>query len=172
MEWPIVELSFELAAIHWILPWLCHLLFKKRIRPKLVHGVRKVKAHVGPCLVTNVTWCHWTWLRSQMTHLWARLPTHLPKRPNNMTDTITCRLTTASWTTRTSIGLKWSWPLLVRTYFIPTPKWKPFLASPKKDSIIKWWKIIDLILVVDYKNHGMRLRVNFGIEWGRLLNGK
>ena len=33
-------------------------------------------------------------------------------------------------------------------------------------------KLIILILVVDYKNHGMRLRVNFGIEWGRLLNGK
>lgn len=58
MEWLIAELSFELAAIHWILLWLCRLLFKKRIRPKLVHDVRKVKAHVGPYLVTNVTWCH------------------------------------------------------------------------------------------------------------------
>ena len=29
-----------------------------------------------------------------------------------------------------------------------------------------------MILAVDYQNNGMRLRVNFGIEWGRLLSGK
>ena len=53
----------------------------------------------------------------------------------------------------------------------PTGKFEIFRTFSK--SLEKVRSGIDLILlVVDYQNHGMRLRVNFGIEWGRLLNGK
>ena len=49
-----------------------------------------------------------------------------------------------------------------------------FLKSLKKgfSHLFVRPKISFMFLAVDYRNFGMKLRINVGVEWGKMLSGK